>query len=67
MKCPFRKKAYIESGRNTGCGYPDAWVRHEDFDDCIESFCMMFNKEKECCMFCINNYVLSKDFEQKLP
>lgn len=64
MKCPFHKKIYLESGRNTGCGYPDAWVRHEDFDDCIESECAMFDSNEKKCAFCMKqNYKVSKSFE----
>ena len=44
-KCPFRKSIIYNAGRNTGSGYPLEWMTKEEFENCIESECIMFYQE----------------------
>ena len=42
LKCPFLKTSFIESGDNTGNGYPLYWITEEKFLECIEEECVAF-------------------------
>lgn len=62
LKCPFLKTSFIESGDNTGNGYPLCWITEEKFLECIEEECVAFKGylmpcKKPICALTTNNFL----------